>query len=94
MIYSKNQEKNVQSWQKKLKNFELKALNILLIGLMCSCCNLNQKKSMPNILQPNILKLTKGTKVETVDGNYVAQSDEVWHSDKRFRDLERTILYK
>ena len=49
---------------------------------------------MPNIVQPNILKLTKGTKVQTADGNYVAQSDEVWHSDKRFRDLEREILYK
>jgi hypothetical protein len=49
---------------------------------------------MPNISQPNILKLTKGTKVETADGNYVAQFDEVWHSDKRFRDLERIFLYK
>lgn len=49
---------------------------------------------MPNILQPNILKLAKGTKIETVDGYYTTQSEEVWHSDKRFRDLERSILYK
>ena len=42
-----------------------------------------------NIYQPPILSLEKGTEVNTKEGKYTAQTDEVWHSDKRYRDLER-----
>jgi len=49
---------------------------------------------MPNILQPNILRLKEGTEVITIDGRYIAQCDEVWHSDARYRKLERESLYK
>jgi hypothetical protein len=49
---------------------------------------------MPNILQPNILRLKQGTELITVDGRYIAQTDEVWHSDARYRKLEREFLYK
>jgi hypothetical protein len=34
----------------------------------------------------------KAIKIQTVDGIYEVQTEaEIWHSDKRFRDLERSI---
>jgi hypothetical protein len=42
-----------------------------------------------NIYQPSILALKAGTRVETKEGIYTPQTDEVWHSDKRYRELER-----
>jgi hypothetical protein len=45
-----------------------------------------------NIFQPSILSLEAGTEVDTKTGTYKAQTDEVWHSDKRFRELERQVF--
>ncbi len=42
-----------------------------------------------NIYQPSVLILRAGAVVETTNGIYTAQTDEVWHSDKRYRELER-----
>lgn len=42
-----------------------------------------------NIYQPSILVLEEGKKIETKEGFYIPQTEEVWHSDKRFRELER-----
>jgi hypothetical protein len=42
-----------------------------------------------NIYQPSILVLEQGKTIETRDGYYTPQTQEVWHSDKRFRELER-----
>jgi hypothetical protein len=47
-----------------------------------------------NIYQPSILSLEKGKPVQTKDGIYTPETDEVWHSDKRFRLLERELYYK
>lgn len=45
------------------------------------------------IYQPTILKLTANKAIETIDDTYTPQIDEVWHSDKRFRKLERLLYY-
>ena len=42
-----------------------------------------------NIYQPSILVIEEGTEIQTKNGKYKAQTEEVWHSDKRFRELER-----
>ena len=44
-----------------------------------------------NIYQPSTLRLEKGKQIQTIDGIYTPQSTEVWHSDSRFRRLERQI---
>jgi hypothetical protein len=67
------------------------ALAIMLIGLT-SCA----KDSLPNvhdlnIYQPSTLKLHKGNPILTEEGIYTPNTDEVWHSDARFRRLEREI---
>lgn len=56
-----------------------------------SCCPTpkNQVIGKLNIYQPSIIVLEKGKEIETKDGFYTPQLDEVWHSDKRFRELER-----
>lgn len=42
-----------------------------------------------NIYQPPILSLGAGKTIETKEGFYTPQTDEVWHSDSRYRKLER-----
>jgi hypothetical protein len=32
--------------------------------------------------------------VQTKDGKYTPQFDETWHSDKRYREVERMLMYK
>jgi hypothetical protein len=33
-----------------------------------------------------------GTPVQTKEGVYTPATDEVWHSDKRYRELERKLF--
>ena len=63
---------------------------------MQTSCGLNfsTKKETLNIYQPSILSLEKNKPVTTKDGIYTPSTDEIWHSDKRFRLLEREIYYK
>jgi|LakMenE01Jun11ns_1017448.scaffolds.fasta_scaffold9055735_2 hypothetical protein len=59
---------------------------------LCSCASKapqNQIVGKLNIYQPSIIVLEKGKQIETKEGFYTPQSEEVWHSDKRFRELER-----
>jgi hypothetical protein len=44
-----------------------------------------------NIYQPSTLRLEKGKAIQTIDGTYTPQTNEIWHSDARFRKLEREI---
>lgn len=63
---------------------------------MQTSCGLNffPRKETLNIYQPSILSLEKNKPVTTKDGVYTPRTDEIWHSDKRFRLLEREIYYK
>lgn len=67
---------------------------LLLSSLLLAGCTVRPKVEEPvysqlSIYQPSILSLRAGTKVQTTEGVYTAQTDEVWHSDKRYRELER-----
>jgi hypothetical protein len=44
-----------------------------------------------NIYQPSTLRLIKAEPIQTKDGIYTPQTDEVWHSDARYRRLEREV---
>jgi hypothetical protein len=65
-----------------------------MIGLTSCDQNLWKKKGELNIYQPSILSLEKGKSIQTKDGIYTPETDEVWHSDKRFRILERGLYNK
>jgi hypothetical protein len=64
-----------------------------MIGL--TSCEIGSFKKEPiyNIYQPSILSLEKGKSIITKDGIYTPQTDEVWHSDARFKKLENQLFY-
>lgn len=79
----------------KTKSFRISktcAIAGLVIPLMLlTSCGWNSKESVKNlnIYQTSTLRLEKGRKIQTLDGVYTPQLDETWHSDARFRKLER-----
>ena len=75
-----------------LNHFATAALILTLFSLT-GCEHVSKpKKPTSNIYQAPILRLEQGTRVQTVDGVYEAQTDEVWHSDDRYRKLERELF--
>ena len=78
----------------KLKNYALLVLIAAMTGLTSCEQNSWKKNEVLNIYQPSILYLEEGKSVQTKDGIYTPKTNEVWHSDKRFRLLERELYYK
>jgi len=78
----------------KLKNTVL--LAIVMMPFVLTSCETSSSPNVGNLnlYQPPSLHLKSGTKVQTLEGIYQAQTNEVWHSDKRFRELERKIYNK
>lgn len=75
----------------KLRNYVALVLMIATIALT-SCGPSFWKKERPlNIYQPSIILLEKNKLIQTKDGVYTPQTDEVWHSDTRYRLLERDL---
>jgi hypothetical protein len=71
-----------------MKNISI-LCSLLLAGCVVKPAPPEPVSSPLNIYQPSILALKAGTRVETKEGIYTPQTDEVWHSDKRYRELER-----
>jgi hypothetical protein len=44
------------------------------------------------LYQPSLLRLAPSQQIQTQDGLYLPQVAEVWHSDARYRALERAYL--
>lgn len=90
----KNPNQDKKNYSMNWKNFAVLATAILLT-VQTSCVN-NSKTKKPNynIYQPSTLRLQKDQPIQTVDGIYTPQTDEVWHSDKRYRVLEQEILFQ
>lgn len=66
---------------------------LCLSSVLTSCVATPQSDAgFLNIYSPDILRLQPAIPVQTVDGIYTPQTPEVWHSDKRFRELERQFL--
>ena len=78
----------------KSKIFAASVLTLLLTGLTSCSQNSSPKTNTLNIYQASSLSLKAGTKVQTEEGVYNVQQDEIWHSDKRYRDLERKLFAK
>ena len=73
------------------KIFAAKVIAIPLIVLTSCAPNLEKSVKNLNIYQPSTLRLEKNKPVQTLDGVYTPQENEVWHSDARFRRLEREL---
>lgn len=65
-----------------MKSSTLKLAQCLVIGLLLSGCESSKPtvESNMTLYAPPSLRLTKGSKVQTLDGVYTPQTDEVWHS--------------
>jgi len=77
----------------KLKRIAILVLMIQMIMLISCAKSSSTSNTSLKIYQPTILRLKASEPIQTVDGIYSPQQDEVWHSDKRFRELERTLYY-
>jgi hypothetical protein len=77
----------------KLKRIAILVLMIQMIMLISCAKNSSMSNTSLTIYQPTIIRLKANSEVQTVDGLYKPQVDEVWHSDKRFRELERSLYY-
>ena len=75
-----------------LKNYVILGISVALCLLTGCGAVSSPKEPTLNIYQTPILRLKAGTEVETLDGLYKAQEREIWHSDYRYRELERKVL--
>ena len=91
MICKKSMTKKNMKSLKKLKLSGRAALVMMLIGLTSCAKDLPPNVRDLNIYQPSTLKLQKGEPIPTEEGIYMPNTDEVWHSDARFRRLEREV---
>lgn len=70
-------------------------LGILTASLLLTACSTVSSGSKPSpspvliLSQPPVLRLQAGQPVQTKDGSYTPATDEVWHSDARFRHAEQ-----
>lgn len=63
---------------------------MMMLFLLTGCA---QESSVNRrIYQPSTLRPIAGQVIQTHDGFYVTGTDEVWHSDIRYRDLENAYL--
>ena len=94
MISTKTLETGKTLLHKGLKSLGIAAIAMMLIGLTSCESVLGPNVSGLNIYQPSTLRLIKAEPVQTKDGIYTPQTDEVWHSDARYRRLEREVYSK
>ena len=76
----------------KLKNYGLLVIATPLIGLTSCGSGSSPKTTTLNIYQPSSLKLKAGAPIQTQEGVYTPPTDEIWHSDARYRKLERELF--
>ena len=91
MTYTKNLKIENKHLFKKLKNLGFAGIAIALTGLISCETTSPPNVGNLNIYQPSTLRLEKGKTIQTLDGLYMPQKDEIWHSDTRYRRLEREI---
>lgn len=65
------------------------AASLLLTG--CATVSPAPKASL-QIYQPRVLVLPAGQPVQTAEGTYTPQTDEVWHSAAAFNALEQQLI--
>lgn len=66
---------------------------LLLSSGLTGCAHVSRDAAASRQLyQPTVLRLPAGRPVTTLDGQHTPQVDEVWHSDARFRAVERQVI--
>ena len=93
MTFTESTETEKMKSSKKLKNLGIVGAAMTLIALTSCGSGSPPSVSNLNIYQPSTLRLKKNSSVQTKDGLYTPQTDEVWHSDARYRKLEREVYY-
>ena len=94
MTYTQTTMTGNMRFHKLLKSLGTLVIATMLIGLTSCVTDLPPNVSSLNIYQPSTLRLSKGAPIQTRDGIYAPQTDEVWHSDARYRRLEREVYSK
>lgn len=69
-----------------MKSFPLNLLLGLLIALNLSACASSDTtlESSMTLYSPSSIRLTAGQKIQTSEGAYTPQVDEVWHSHAEY----------
>jgi len=93
MTSTKTSETGKTPLRKGLKSLGIVGIAMMLIGLTSCVTDLPPNVSALNIYQPSTLRLIKAEAIQTRDGVYTPQTDEVWHSDARYRRLERELYH-
>lgn len=78
--------------KKKLPICGLAVILCLSFGLTACATVSPASAASRRLYQPPVLRLSAGRPVETQDGLYLPQVNEVWHSDARFTELEARYL--
>lgn len=66
------------------------SLSVALIG--CGTVSPVVADSPRQLHQPDVLRLPQGQAVQSTDGIHTPEVDEVWHSDRRYRELETELI--
>ena len=67
---------------------------LLILSAPIGCWNPDSSADVTRLNSSQISSLTleKGATIQTVDGIYTSQERETFHSDKRYRELERKYM--
>jgi hypothetical protein len=95
MRHREHPDKPNKPYEMKYANYAKLAMSLTLLTLT-NCAPFSSKNEKPqlNIFQPPILNLQAKEPIQTLNGIYTPQTDEVWHSDKRFQELEQQAMLK
>lgn len=64
-------------------------LSFWLTGCVSGSREAAESLTKSTLYQPPVLRLSAKQEVQTKDGRYTPQIDEIWHSDARYRTLEQ-----
>jgi hypothetical protein len=91
----KKAEKNCGASKKKWKFYATLA-TLTLPAALTGCALITKPRPFTSptsrLYAPDTLRIKKGATIQTPEGIYQAQANEVWHSDRRFRELEYDYL--
>jgi hypothetical protein len=91
-MYISKQRTPAKTSKISLRLCGLLALSVML-SLLTGCGSVSSKNArILNVYQPSVLGLEAGVPIQAKEGIYTPQTDETWHSDKRFRELERKLI--
>lgn len=66
---------------------------LLIVALLTNCaCTSRRASDSMTLYSPPFLKIPAGTVIQTSQGRYQSQTDEVWHSDAEYQRRVREAL--